>query len=305
MKKIIGFINNSYNSINKKGLLWIFLIVSILIIIVNIIFDKEISFLNVFTNISISYIAAMIFYYFQTIISNKKYKEIAYQVLNPSFFKLIEMIEVTIKFVDKYIDFNNNGIKINWNGDNDEKAIYFQYTNGVNEILIPRKIKKESILKSQLDFRNLVNDIRISNFYKYLDNELIILIEKIFTIDLFYDVAILFNSEESVSDLNYLKQKIMKYSCNVEELKNLTKIHCFYKIIDIKSDSVLRKCGDFMYDLLYFCKDIKLYNKIIEDEYIRNNLINLFENSNVDPTNDNLKKAFGAIREVQKQINKE
>ena len=79
---------------------------------------------SLFNNISISYIAALIFYIFQVYKPECDKQKRVHMILNPAFSDLIEYMETAIACCRKYISINENGIVvINWL--NKEEAIIY------------------------------------------------------------------------------------------------------------------------------------------------------------------------------------
>lgn len=82
------------------------------------------SWYSLFNNISISYIAALIFYVLQVYKPECENSEKAQKILKPLFSDLIEFIEVTIACCRKYVSTKEDSIVIDWS-DKKEKIIYF------------------------------------------------------------------------------------------------------------------------------------------------------------------------------------
>lgn len=130
---------------------------------------------SLFNNISISYIAALIFYVFQVYKPECDKQKRAHLILNPAFSDLIEYIETAIACCRKYIAINENGnVVIDWLN-KDEKIIYYvsqiegssdhshrpATKKTKSDLLDMENIYKSKIhaLKERIDFRDCAPDI--------------------------------------------------------------------------------------------------------------------------------------------------
>ena len=130
---------------------------------------------SLFNNISISYIAALIFYIFQVYKPECDKQKRAHMILNPAFSDLIEYMETAIACCRKYISINENGnVAINWLNKEEAIIYYVPQIEGSNDcghrpatkktkadLLEMDSVFKTKInaLKERIDFRDCAPDI--------------------------------------------------------------------------------------------------------------------------------------------------
>lgn len=181
-------------------------------------------------NISISYIAALIFYVFQVYKPKLDNSKKASVTLKPVFLELTKFIEVTIECCRKYVKIEDSGkINISWS-DPDEKAIYFAVGNSNEERITgrppKRKTEKELLQINQL-YKEKINSIKNRIDFNYCDEEIITLLSELESTEfystdipmiLIYDGGFYkfptFN--EKIKELEALKDRFKK-SCEIEE----------------------------------------------------------------------------------------
>lgn len=127
---------------------------------------------SLFNNISISYIAALIFYVLQVYKPECDNSKRALMILKPLFIDLIKFMEITIACCRKYVSIDEKGkIIIDW-WDKEQKVLYFvPIINGSNDHSNKTAIKKsvtelkqidniyKSKIKERIDFRDCSPDI--------------------------------------------------------------------------------------------------------------------------------------------------
>lgn len=148
------------------------------------------SWYSLFNNISISYIAALVFYVLQVYKPECDNSKRAQVILEPLFLDLVKFMEVTIACCRKYVSVSDTGhIAINWWG-KEQKILYFVPTiedsNGEGHETAVRKselelrkiddIYKSKILeiKNRIVFRdcdpdilNALSKLEASDFFKF------------------------------------------------------------------------------------------------------------------------------------------
>lgn len=113
------------------------------------------SWYSLFNNISISYIAALIFYILQVYEPDCEKSKQAQIILWPLFSELVEFIELSIACCRKYVSTAEGTIAIDWNN-KEEKVIYFvPIIEGENSGHRP------AIRKSASDMKTIGNDYRL------------------------------------------------------------------------------------------------------------------------------------------------
>lgn len=112
------------------------------------------SWYSLFNNISISYIAALIFYVLQVYKPECDNSKKAKVILEPLFLDLIKFMEVTIACCRKYVSVSDTGhIAINW-WDKEQKVLYFVPT------VEDSKSQETAVRKSEQDLK------RVDEIYK-------------------------------------------------------------------------------------------------------------------------------------------
>ena len=116
------------------------------------------SFLN---NISISYLAAVIFYVVQVYIPSEEDEKKSLEILKPKFQQLIEFIEITILVYEKFVKIKDKGVNIEWT---EKDKIYFRYHKvGTEKSSSPRCYTKQDMLNLQNTLKKHLDDIRESS----------------------------------------------------------------------------------------------------------------------------------------------
>lgn len=143
---------------------------------------------SLFNNISISYIAALIFFVLQVYKPECENSKRAQMIMNPLFLDLIKFIEITIACSRKFVSINeNNVLTIDWYN-KEQKIIYFVPViegSSVSHRPAIKKTKKDIIalenifkakikeMKARIDFRecspdilNAISKIEADDFYQ-------------------------------------------------------------------------------------------------------------------------------------------
>lgn len=130
---------------------------------------------SLFNNLSISYIAALIFYVLQVYIPKCDNSKRAQVILEPLFLDLIKFMEITVACCRKYVSMDENGkISINW-WDREQNILYFvpivtgSDEHGNNSAIRKTKVELRQInniykskikeIKERIDFRDCDPDI--------------------------------------------------------------------------------------------------------------------------------------------------
>lgn len=181
-------------------------------------------------NISISYIAALIFFVLQVYKPKLDNSKKASVTLKPVFLELIKFIEVTIECCRQYIKIGDNGeISISWSN-SDEKSIYFAVGNSTEERITgrppKRKTEKELFQINQL-YKEKMNTIKNRIDFNYCDEEIITLLSELESTEFYSSdipVILTYNGgfykfptfNDKVNELEALKNRF-KSSCGITE----------------------------------------------------------------------------------------
>ena len=180
-------------------------------------------------NLSISYLAALVFYVLQVYLPQLDKSRRASMTLKPLFIDLVKFIEISIECCRKYVEIDENGkINIKWS-DPKEKKISFV----VGEAADSKITGRFPIIKTDKELRNIkqVYEYKISTIknridFKDCDEHVLVLFAELES-SVFYDSTIpslitlegtftKFNDfERKMSELETLKNKFKK-SCEID-----------------------------------------------------------------------------------------
>lgn len=226
---------------------------------------------SLLNNISISYIAALVFYALQVYIPEKESSKRALIIMEPLFWELVKFMEITIACCRKYVDIDDKGkLKINW-WNKEKKILYFipssDSDNGDNQ---------SSIKKSEADIRALgtiykskIKEIKDRISFRDCDVQIINVLSKLEASDFYESTiipALMFDGsfigfrgfQESVNNFEVLKDEF-KRNCGI--LNN-------YNVKDAENKDIA------LYETI-FCQNglnastINELNEAVRKEYIR------------------------------------
>lgn len=188
------------------------------------------SFLN---NISISYLAAVIFFVVQVYIPSEENEKKSLEILKPKIQKLIEFVEVTILVYEKFVKIKNKGIDIDWT---EKDKIYFKYNKKGNEKnSSPRCYTKQEMLNLENALKHHLDDIRDSSVFRYCEYEIIhemTEIEESKAFRNFANMVLLAETEISFSSMDTCINKIRPH---IECIKKKLNFYEEYELEDIES----------------------------------------------------------------------
>lgn len=190
---------------------------------------------SLFNNISISYIAAFIFYILQVYKPECDNGKQAKTILDPLFLDLVKFIEVTIACCRKYVSINESEkIVIDWDNKN-EKIIYFvPIKRGINEGHRPA-IRKSSKDISQLEevYKQKIKEIKDRIVFKECDSDIISALSELEATDFYKSIistAIVL--EGTFVKFSHFHKKVDEFERIKDKFKKCCGIDCIY---DIKS----------------------------------------------------------------------
>lgn len=121
-----------------------------------------------FNNVSISYIAALIFFVVQVYIPEEDNKKKSMQILRNQFVELIEFICSVILLSEKYIEIGNKGAKILWN--DSSEILFVKYSK--NEVIKGLKLRvftKKELKEQGKIFDKKLKEIKGLSVINYCD----------------------------------------------------------------------------------------------------------------------------------------
>lgn len=188
------------------------------------------SFMN---NISISYLAALIFYVVQVYIPDEDNQKKSLEILKPKFIKLVEFIEVNTLVCQKYIEVPVKGANIKWT-DGTEK-IYFKHRkkDGKASYTIACYTIQDLIsLNARLN--QLLDDIRNATVFKYCDYDIAKKMTEIDEAKGFGSMSILVQLSNTDVNLSSIKEGWDKLRDAIGYIKEICGIDWEYEIEDIE-----------------------------------------------------------------------
>lgn len=226
---------------------------------------------SLLNNISISYIAALIFYALQVYMPENESRKRALMIMEPLFLDLVKFMEITIACCKRYVNIDDKGkLKINW-WNKEKKILYFvpksDSDNGDNQ---------SAIKKSEVDLRALgtiykskIKEIKDRINFRDCDVQIINVLSKLEASDFYESTiipALMFDGsfigfpgfQESVNKFEVLKDEF-KRSCGI--LNN-------YNVKDAENKDIA------LYETI-FCQNglnastINELNETVRKEYIR------------------------------------
>lgn len=214
------------------------------------------SFLN---NLSISYIAALIFFIVQVYIPEKTNKKKSMQILNNQFVDLIEFVDSIILLTEKYFEIGTKGAKILWN--DSTKILFLKYSkNNVPNFVI---FSETDLIKKNDIFAEKLYKIKGLPIINYCDYNILRKLSEIEKNDFFQDLNQVV--EYANSDITF-----NKFIAERNRMKTL--LDEFRKLCNIS------KCNlsiEYMND-----KEKELYIQIIKELQGSNKEIKLIETAN-------------------------
>lgn len=244
---------------------------------------------SLFNNLSISYLAALVFYVLQVYIPKLDKSKRASVALKPLFSDLVMFIEISIDCCRKFVEIDEEGtISIKWS-DPVKKNISFakgKVTDGKITGRIPiiktdkelREIKKiyeykMSVIKNRTDFKDcdeyilsLISDLESSNFYNITIPELIIFEASFHKVN---------DLEDRIVALEDLKNKLKQY-CEIDDefaIREANEVELFALDQILHNDALKVKTGkEFIEKTFRSLYDEKLV-ELVPDEAERKRII--------------------------------
>ena len=193
------------------------------------------SWYSLFNNISISYIAALIFYVLQVYKPECENSVKAYESLEPLFLDLIEFIEVTIACCRKYVSIKEDSIVIDWSN-KEEKVIYFVPTVEGKE----KSGHRPAIRKSASDigavgaiYKAKIKEIKERIGFRECDHDILNALSKLESSDFFKNtVPAALMLEGSFVKFSNFQSYVNAFETIKDDFKKCCGIACEYTIRD-------------------------------------------------------------------------
>lgn len=187
-----------------------------------------------FNNISISYLAAVIFYVVQVYIPSGENEKKSLEILKPKFQQMIEFVEVTMLVYQKYVEIKDKGVNIHWT---DKEKIYFKYHKSeTNKNSSIRCYTKQDMIRLQNTLCKYLNDIRESSVFKYCEYNIVQEITEIEENSIFSTYSLMVRLADSELSFSDMESSINKFRTHIDNLKQLVNIEVCYELEDIKPE---------------------------------------------------------------------
>ena len=220
--------------IKKNKIISLFAIISILIAVSYAIMYSMPDYYGIegwyslFNNISISYIAAVIFYVLQVYLPDCQNQKRAQAILKPAFVDLIKFLELTVVCCKKFVLCKDDGkVEIDWTNKKDKCLFFIPIEGGNNVHRIAVKKTKVDIKDLDEIFNKKIRCIKEMTVFKMCDQSIIDTLSKIEMLD-FYKSTVeivlklessfvgVYNFQERLNEFEILKDEF-KQSCGIPD----------------------------------------------------------------------------------------
>ena len=197
------------------------------------------SWYSLFNNISISYIAALIFYVLQVYKPELENSKKAQVMLMPLFSDLIQFIEVSIACCRKYVSIDEHGtVVIEWH-DTDPKAIYFvPETAGSAKRTHRPAVRKTGVDIEGLEavYKSKIKDIKERIYFRDCDPDILNALSKLESSSFFKSTVIpALRLEGSFVSFSDFQTHVNDFETLKDEFKKHCGITCKYEVRDAES----------------------------------------------------------------------
>lgn len=235
------------------------------------------SWYSLFYNISISYIAALIFYVLQVYKPNRENSKRAQLALEPLFLDLIRFIEVTIACCRKYVSADENGnILIGWH-DKDQKIIYFVPTVLESSTCEHRPAVKKSqndLKAIDTDYKSLINQIKDRIDFRECDSDILSTLSKLEATNFFkftFVPALVLEGTFVSYKLDTFQNGVDQFEKELDEFKKCCGITQKYAVRDAENMEIAVTEAIFHENALS-AKTVDEFNEITCKEHLRQQL---------------------------------
>lgn len=130
---------------------------------------------SMLTNIAISYVAAVFFYFFQVYLPEKRKAKLAIDANKSQLYGMQKKLILTALVMEKYFFIENNHLMISWNG-NDEEALYFGYRvvgSEDNGNVTPCSYRKDDFQNMKRSIADIIDKLKQSVYAPYFADDLL------------------------------------------------------------------------------------------------------------------------------------
>lgn len=240
------------------------------------------SWYSLFNNISISYIAALIFYVLQVYKPECDNSKKAQVIMKPLFLDLVKFMEIAIACCRKYVSINDTGyIEIKW-WDKEQKVLYFVPTvedsNGENHETAVRKSELE-LRKIDNIYKSKIREIKDRIVFRDCDHDILNALSKLEASN-FFEITIvsILKFERSIVKFSGFPGSIDKFEVLKDEFKRCCGITCKYGVRDAEDMEIALNETIFYKDAL-MTNSVEEFNEIYLGEFLKQKfkLLNISE----------------------------
>lgn len=216
-----------------------------------------------FNNVSISYIAALIFFVVQIYIPEEDNKKKSMQILRNQFEGIIEFVDSIILLSEKYFEIGTKGAKILWN--DSEKILFVRYSKNEEKGLKLRVFTEKELTEQKTVFGRKLKEIKELSVINYCDYEVL---KKLTEIEKnkFFDIlnTVVQFADTDLSFDNFIKEKnSMKTLLN--EFRMLCDIPKHNLCIEDMNDKEKKMMIQAISDVHDNCVSLENVNKIMNE----------------------------------------
>lgn len=221
-------------------------------------------------NISISYIAALIFYILQVYKPECENSKRAHMVLEPLFLELLQFIEVTIACCRKYVSIDEDGkIIIDWT-DKEGKVIYFVPVVTGSDVHRPAiRKEKTDLIKLQDIYKSKIQEIKEKISFKECDPDIINSLSNLEASDFFKSVI----ATATIFEGTFIKfagfqDSVDKFEIIKDEFKACCGITCKYEVRNAE-EMEIAACETIFYRNALQATTVDEFNETTYREFLR------------------------------------
>lgn len=228
------------------------------------------SWYSLFNNISISYIAALIFYVLQVYKPECDNSKKAQVILEPLFLDLIKFMEIAIACCRKYVSIKDNGgIEISW-WDREQKVLYFVPT------VEGSKSQETAVRKSEQDlkrvdeiYKSKIREIKDRIVFRDCDPDILNALSRLEASDFFKNTVIVtLMFERSFVTFPGFPSSVDKFEVLKDEFKKCCGITCKYGVRDAEDMEIALNEAIFYKNALK-AGSVEKFDEIMYREYLK------------------------------------
>ena len=189
-------------------------------------------FYSFFNNISISYVAALIFYVVQVYIPEERNKKKSMEVLKNNFAELIQFVDYAILMCDKHIKIKDKGATILWNDEGKQMFLNYKKVDS-DEKPCMKKYNKSELLDWDNQFTKKISSIKETTVISYCDYELLQELSELEKVHFFSELNSVIkyaDTDINFRSFNYKLERIKEVNDKLKELCSVTQQ---YQLVDV------------------------------------------------------------------------